>query len=97
MGQELFADSDAVVRNPELQSGFPIVLCLPGDFKLHVSAGRRKLHGVAENVDECLTQLHVVADVIIVNLCCQAALVLNLLVAALGTEHGVDRFQKSRK
>ena len=53
----------------------------------------RELHGVAEDVDEDLLELHVVADVIILNVAIDPADIVEALVLALAVDHCIDLLQ----
>ena len=68
---------------------------LHGQF--HLAALRRKLHGIAQDVDEHLPQLHLVADVVIVDRRVDMAVISQALVVALSAEHRIDGFQQFRE
>ena len=97
MRQKIFLHADAGVCDGESEHGFTLILCLPFDLERYLSTRRREFDSIAENVDQDLPELHVVSDVVIVNLAMNVALIIKPLVLALPAEHGVDGFQQFRE
>ena len=95
MGKKVFAHADAGVGDGEAESG--LAAELPGPF--HGEGDLAALGGefdrIAEDVDEHLAELHIVADVIIVHLAVDMALVIQPLLLALAAEHSVDGLQQA--
>ena len=94
MRQEFRAHADPGIRHGKHKG------CLaaePGSAlheEFHISALRSKFHRIAQDIDQHLSELHVVPDVIIVHFIDDAAVVSESLILALAAEHHVDRFQK---
>ena len=95
--QILAAHADARIAYDKAQGGF---LLKPGNL-LHqegdAAAGRGEFHRVAQNIQHHLAQLHVIADVVIIHLSDDAALVLQALFPALAADHGTDLLQGLRE
>ena len=91
--QVLFAHADACIADDKTQCG---VSFKPRHIlynEAHLSARRRELHRITQNIDQHLPQFHIVADVIIIDISYDAAFVIQPLVPALAADHGVDLFQ----
>ena len=68
-----------------------------GKIKLYASSLGSKLHGVAQDINEHLTYLHVVAYIVVVNIGASVALVLETLIMTLSRDHYVDSLEKLRE
>ena len=90
MRQKFLAHSNTGIRNLEFKSRLSVVFRLLLDFERHLSAFRGELHRVAQNVDEHLPELHVVAYVVVIDRPVYMALVFQALIGALAAEHDVD-------
>ena len=94
MRQEFFAHPDAGIGDLELQGGLPVEFGFLFYFKFYTAAFGREFNCVAEDVDQHLLQFHVVADVILVELPLDMALVIQTAVHTLAVEHDIDSFQQ---
>ena len=93
VGQVLFAHADAGIPDDEPEGGHVVVAGPLLDQKPHGAALRREFHGVAQDVDHHLLELHGVADVGFVDRALDLAVVLQALVPALADDDGVDLLQ----
>ena len=59
----------------------------------YTAAFRRKLHGIAQDVDHHLAKLHIIADIVFVDLSLRAALIVQSFIPALAADHGVHLLQ----
>ena len=94
MGHKIRAHADTGIGDGKAEGRFPVKLRFPLHLEVDMPALRRELHGVAQNVDQHLAKLHIVADIIIIHLAADMALVIQALVLALAAEHGIDGFQE---
>ena len=88
--QIFLAHADARVADGKTQSGIALALLHVFHDKTDRTSSGRKLHRVAQDVDQHLPQLHVIADVIVVEFSYDAAFVIQPLVPALAADDGVD-------
>ena len=91
--QERFIHADARITDHELQRGLVIEYRRAFDDHLHHARRFRKLDRVAENIDENLLELHVIADVIIADAARHRAFIFQSFFLALRHDHGIDLFQ----
>ena len=96
-GQKLLAHTDAGVADDKAERRLPVIARSLLDHKADRPALRRELDRVAENVDHHLLELRGVADIIIVHLTDDAAVVDEPLVPALAADDRVDLLQRLGK
>ena len=96
-GEVFFAHADARVADDEAQGGLAVkprgLLHTEGD----LPAFGREFHGVPQDIDHDLAELHVVADVIVPDISADDRLVDQALVPALAADNGVDLLKGLRK
>ena len=90
MRQEVLAHSNAGILDCEAKRRFIVQACNFFDHDIHLPARRREFDGIAKNIDENLPQFHIVADVVVVDLAIDMALVVQSFLLALAAENGVD-------
>ena len=92
-----FVHADTRVLHLEFQGALVFELGHLGNGKGDAPGGFGKLDGVAQDVDEYLLELHVVADKVVIHMALDMAFEFEALVRTLGHDHGVDLFQHSGK
>ena len=92
--QEFRTHADTGIRDGKAQGGLAVIVRGPLHGQLHPAALRREFHRIAQDIDQDLAQFHGVADVIIVDLGFDMALVVQTLLTALAAEEGIDGLQE---
>ena len=95
--QELFFHPDAGIPDSELEGGLSFILSRTLYVQVHFAPLRGEFHGIAQDIQKHLFQLHTVADIIIIHLAIDQTLVAEAVVLALAADHGVDLFQQVRE
>ena len=96
-GKKLLAHPDPCIANDKAQRGFSVESRNRFHNKGDGPAGRCKLDCIPKDVEHNLAQLHVIADIIIVDRTFHTAFVLNALVPALPADHRIDLAQCFRE
>ena len=88
-----FVHADTRIFYDKAHGGVPLETGLRLHEERHGPAGGRELDGVAQDVDKNLFELHVVADVVVVHMAGNLAVIAQSLALALSVNHGVNLFQ----
>ena len=94
LGQELFVYAYTGILYLKTQGRFFVKAGNPFYRKINLAAFRRELDRIAQDVEEDLPQLHVIADVIIVDMPVDITAVPEPFLVALTADQGIDLFQK---
>ena len=94
MRQKVLAHTDACIRHGEAECGFSVVFRFLFYQQTDAAPLRRELHGIAQNIDQDLPEFHVVADIVVIGLSIDMAVVIQSFISALTAEHDIDGFQK---
>ena len=97
MRQEFLAHSDTVICDRKLKCRLVIELYRSLDIKRDISAFRSELNRITENIDENLSEFHVITDIVVIDLALDIAAVVLVLSKALTAEHCIDRLEHLRE
>ena len=92
--QIIRAHADASIRDGEADCGLSLKLRCTFYRQIHIAAFRCEFDRIAKDVDQHLLELHVIADIVVIDGALDMAVIMQSLVRALAAEHRVDLFQQ---